>query len=137
MDMALHEQMIEAIVAVASELPSAIHVANCIQKLLCVPAHGSAMNFHYAIPSAVRENWHLGVIIGDDETGFRGNSARPYRSEAWSFLLAGGGIFSHLDYGYIPKKRAPTIIDARDSCGAICGGMVAPGELDESNSRHD
>lgn len=91
MDMALHEQMIEAIVAVASELPSAIHVANCIQKLLCVPAHGSAMNFHYAIPSALRENWHLGVIIGEGETSFRGNSAGSYRSEAWSFLLAGRG----------------------------------------------
>lgn len=136
MDMALHEQMIEAIVAVASELPSAIHVANCIQKLLCVPAHGSAMNFHYAIPSAMRENWHLGVIIGEDETSFRGNSAGSYRSEHGVFV-GGKGIFSHLDYGYIPKKRAPTIIDARDSCGAICGGMVAPGELYESNSRHD
>lgn len=116
MDMAWHEQMIEAIVAVAPELPIAINVANRTQKLLYVPAHVSVVNFHYAIPSAARENWHLGVIIGDDETGFRGNSARPYRSEAWSFLLAGGGIFSHLDYSFtvthpdgsaVPDPRTP------------------------------
>ena len=28
---------------------------------------------------------------------------RPYRTEAWRFLLSGGSIFSHLDYSFTPE----------------------------------
>ncbi len=61
----------------------------------------SIFNFHYAAPpTAVALNYALGKVIGDDETGFRGQADLPYRLEAWHFLVAGGGIFSHLDYSY-------------------------------------
>ena len=61
----------------------------------------SIFNFHYATPPAtVAMNYGLGKVIGDDETGFRGVADRPYRIEAWDFLVAGGAIFDHLDYSY-------------------------------------
>ncbi|MFW6256366.1 MAG: hypothetical protein ACOC54_06050 [Candidatus Sumerlaeota bacterium] len=60
----------------------------------------SIYNYHYARPAAIAENYHLDLIIGDDETGFRGQSCEPYRKEAWLFMLSGGGIFSHLDYSF-------------------------------------
>ncbi|MFM7321230.1 MAG: hypothetical protein ACKO5K_06870, partial [Armatimonadota bacterium] len=60
----------------------------------------SVLNFHYARPAAVALNRDLGCVIADDETGFLGIEPAPYRAEAWRFLLAGGGVFSHLDYGF-------------------------------------
>ena len=40
-------------------------------------------------------------VIGDNETGFRGTSDTPYRTEAWDFILAGGALFNHLDYSFV------------------------------------
>jgi len=61
----------------------------------------SVFNFHYAQPpDAVGLNYHLNRVIGDNETGFRGTNDLPYRVEAWQFLLAGGGLFNHLDYSF-------------------------------------
>ncbi len=61
----------------------------------------SIFNFHYAAPPAtVGMNYALGKVIGDDETGFRGVEDRPYRIEAWDFLVAGGALFDHLDYSF-------------------------------------
>ena len=61
----------------------------------------SIFNFHYATPpDTVALNYGLDRVIGDDETGFRGVADRPYRTEAWEFLLAGGGVFDNLDYSF-------------------------------------
>jgi hypothetical protein len=61
----------------------------------------SIFNFHYATPpDAVAWNAHLGKLIGDNETGFRGTDDAPYRMEAWDFLLAGGGLYNNLDYSF-------------------------------------
>jgi hypothetical protein len=61
----------------------------------------SVFNFHYASPPvAVAENYALNKVIGDNETGFRGTADLPYRLEAWNFILAGGGLFNHLDYSF-------------------------------------
>lgn len=61
----------------------------------------SIFNFHYATPpDAVAMNYALNKVIGDNETGFRGTNDAPYRMEAWDFLIAGGGLFSHLDYSF-------------------------------------
>ncbi len=63
----------------------------------------SVFNFHYATPpDTVAMNYHLNKVIGDNETGFRGNADEPYRKEAWDFILAGGGLFNHLDYSFAP-----------------------------------
>jgi hypothetical protein len=61
----------------------------------------SIFNFHYATPPAtVGMNYGLGKVIGDDETGFRGIHDKPYRIEAWDFLIAGGALFDNLDYSF-------------------------------------
>ena len=57
-------------------------------------------NFHYANTDAVSANYRLNKVIGDNETGFKGTSETPYRQEAWDFVLAGGGLFNHLDYSF-------------------------------------
>ena len=72
----------------------------------------SIFNFHYAKPpTAVTDNYGLNRVIGDDETGFAGSHDEPYRIEAWNFILAGGGVFDHLDYSFQ--------VGHEDGCGAI------------------
>ena len=61
----------------------------------------SIFNFHYAAPpDAVAINYHLNKVIGDNETGFRGTNDAPYRTEAWDFMIAGGGLYNNLDYSF-------------------------------------
>lgn len=77
------------------------NIAN--NKALILDPHPaiSVFNFHYATPpEAVGMNFHWNRVIGDNETGFRGNADEPYRKEAWDFILAGGGLFNHLDYSF-------------------------------------
>jgi hypothetical protein len=69
----------------------------------------SLFNFHYAHPPCVLvENVSLGKPIGDDETGFQGTEDRPYRVEGWSFLLAGGSVYSNLDYSFTTDQEDGT-----------------------------
>ena len=59
------------------------------------------LNFHYCSPpDAVAQNYGLGRPVGFDETGFRGTADRPYRTDAWDFLIAGGAVYSNLDYSF-------------------------------------
>jgi len=61
----------------------------------------SILNFHYAWPPAtVGMNYALDRAIGDNETGFKGTADFPYRREAWAFLIAGGSLYSNLDYSF-------------------------------------
>lgn len=63
----------------------------------------SVFNFHYATPpTAVRQNYHLNKVIGDNETGFRGQADSTYRKEGWEIILAGGGLYNNLDYSFTP-----------------------------------
>lgn len=61
----------------------------------------SILNFHYCTPpDAVALNYGLNLLVGENETGFRGKDDILYRTEAWDFLLAGGGLFNNLDYSF-------------------------------------
>ncbi|WP_247235008.1 hypothetical protein [Telluribacter sp. SYSU D00476] len=60
----------------------------------------SIFTFHYAFPEAVYANYHLNRVIGFNETGFAGSKDETYRRQAWRFMMAGGGLFNHLDYSY-------------------------------------
>lgn len=62
----------------------------------------SVVNFHYAYPEAVTENYGLDKAIAYDETGFLGREDNGYRREAWNFMLSGGGAFDALDYSFSP-----------------------------------
>ncbi|MBM4034140.1 MAG: hypothetical protein FJ291_20500 [Planctomycetes bacterium] len=66
----------------------------------------SIFNFHYATPpDTVAMNWGLNKVIADDETGFKGSGDAVYRGEGWDFLLAGGAIYSNLDYSFTPDTE--------------------------------
>ncbi|HZN67450.1 MAG TPA: hypothetical protein VFB66_19330, partial [Tepidisphaeraceae bacterium] len=60
----------------------------------------SVFNFHAASADDVARNYALGRVTADDETGGKGSDDLPYRAEAWEFMLAGGGVFSHLDFSF-------------------------------------
>jgi hypothetical protein len=66
--------------------------------------HVSVFNFHAATPDSVRLNYGLGKAIAYDETGGSDRSDRKYRTEGWDFLLAGGGVYSHLDFSFTTDR---------------------------------
>jgi hypothetical protein len=76
------------------------NIANKSGAVTAAHAAVSVFNFHYATAEAVSANYGLNKVIGDNETGFKGTSDTPYRQEAWEFILAGGGLFNHLDYSF-------------------------------------
>jgi len=71
----------------------------------------SILNFHYAAPpNTVPMNYTLNKVIGDNETGFRGTNDLPYRSEAWAFILSGGGLYNNLDYSFVAGHENGTFV---------------------------
>ena len=48
----------------------------------------------------VGQNFHLNKVIGNNETGFRGQKDSTYRKEGWEFILAGGALYNNLDYSF-------------------------------------
>ena len=88
----------------------------------------SLFNFHYASPPRViAENARLNKAIGDDETGFQGIADRPYRTEGWAFLLAGGSVYSNLDYSFTPDHEDGTARVVAPTPGG--GGPALRGQL--------
>ena len=87
------------------------NIANKSAKVTNPHPAVSIFNFHYAAPpETVPMNWHLNKVIGDNETGFRGTNDTPYRTEAWDFLIAGGGLFNHLDYSFTVGREDGTFV---------------------------
>jgi hypothetical protein len=77
------------------------NIANGSTKISPANPRVSVFNFHYSTPpDSVALNADLRRVIADDETGFRGQTDLPYRSEGWEFLMAGGAVYSNLDYSY-------------------------------------
>jgi hypothetical protein len=117
--------MIRAIVDAEAALPRKHLIAQGIAvrtgRIRKPNPHVSVFNFHSAEPASVSENLDLHKVIADDETGGKGNSDFPYRSEGWEFLLAGGAVFSHLDFSFTAKSPA----GKGDFSGAPGGGGPA------------
>ena len=85
------------------------NIANAKAKIERPNPAVAIFNFHYATPpTTVGMNYGLGKVIADDETGFRGVADKPYRIEAWDFLVAGGAIFDHLDYSFTTEHENGT-----------------------------
>ena len=64
--------------------------------------------------------------IGDDETGFDGTENKPYRREAWEFMLAGGALYNNLDYSFSVGMRTARARSRRPAaaarrCESKCG----------------
>jgi hypothetical protein len=60
----------------------------------------SVLNFHAATPDAARLNYHLNKIITFDETGGAERTDHKYRTEGWDWIVAGGGVYDHLDFSF-------------------------------------
>lgn len=102
---AWHDRITAVIVETEASLPKrhlvSWNVANKHKKVQDPHAGISVFNFHYASPpTAVTENYALNKPIGLNETGFHGHADTHYRQEAWSFMLAGGALYNHLDYSF-------------------------------------
>jgi len=83
----------------------------------------SVFNFHYASPPhAVKQNYHLSKVIGDNETGFRGQRDSTYRKEGWEFIMAGGGLYNNLDYSFTATHENGTFVYPEKQPG---GGSAA------------
>jgi hypothetical protein len=103
------DHIVSALTDAEKDLPArhliAQNIANGAAKVEKPNPNVSIFNFHYATPpTTVTQNYSLNRPIADDETGFRGKDDFPYRSEAWEFLLAGGAIYSNLDYSFSVSK---------------------------------
>ena len=104
--------MSQVIKEAEADLPNkhmiAQNIANNAAKIENPDANIDLFNFHYAVPSAVDDNYHLNKALGDDETGFDGTENEPYRLEAWNFMMAGGALFDHLDYSFTVENEDGT-----------------------------
>jgi hypothetical protein len=84
------------------------------------------LNFHYAWPEAANLNAGLGRVVSFDETGFASASDRVaapetdavYRRQAWEFLMAGGGVFSMLDYSFAVGHEDGTFVNRAPGGGS-------------------
>lgn len=105
------DRIIHTIVEAESGFPAgerhliAQNIANGTKRIEAPNPAVSIFNFHYAAPpDAVAQNYALDRPVAFDETGFRGTADLPYRTEGWDFILAGGAVYSHLDYSFTTTK---------------------------------
>jgi len=103
------QRIAQAIVAAEAARPAkhliAENIANGREKVVSPLPQVSIFNFHYASPpDTVALNEALNRVIADDETGFQGTGDFWYRREGWEFLLAGGAIYSNLDYSFTCRR---------------------------------
>jgi hypothetical protein len=114
--MAWQHKIVDTIVATEKGFPQqhliSLNVANGRKKVERPHPAVSIFNFHYCVPpDTVTINYGLNKVIGENETGFRGHSDVLYRTEAWDFLLAGGGLYNNLDYSFTPGHPDGTLRD--------------------------
>jgi hypothetical protein len=122
------------IAAVVADEEATLGVAHLIAQNYCshrypvrdVDPRVGVMNFHYAWPEAASLNLGRGRVIAFDETGFANPSDRTtapetdavYRRQAWEFLMAGGGIFSMLDYSFAVGHEDGTFVNEAPGGGS-------------------
>lgn len=125
-DLDWQRHMIDVIVDEEDTLPEkhliAQNIANNFATITDPHPAVSVFNFHYAFQSAVDLNYGLNKVIADDETGYDGNEDYTYRREGWNFIIAGGGVYDHLDSTF--NCNTPDGSSDRDANGN-CGGGVA------------
>src|SRR5262245_3464161 len=106
-------RIIDVIVEAEKPLPNkhliSLNIANGTKKVEGPHPAVSIVNFHYASPpDAVRTNYKLNKVIGNNETGFKGTADTHYRMEGWEFILAGGGLYNNLDYSFAVGHESGT-----------------------------
>ena len=87
-----------------ARLPNKHLIAQCHSNfrgsIRSVAKQVGIVNFHYAYPEAVTQNYGWGKAISYDETGFLGRDDAVYLRQAWNFMLSGGSAFDALDYSF-------------------------------------
>jgi hypothetical protein len=114
-------RMIAAIREAEKSLPNrhliSLNVAYGSAKIARPHPEVSLYNFHAAKPEAVTLNYGLGKAIGHNETGGSRRDDATYRIEGWEFILAGGALFSHLDFSFAIAHPRGTLLDHRGPGG--------------------
>jgi hypothetical protein len=109
-----NDQIIAAIVAEEADRPMrhliAQNVGHGAVATTDLNPHVSILNFHAASADAVRLNHALNKVCADDETGGADRSDRKYRVEGWEFILAGGGVYDHLDFSFTTEHADGTAV---------------------------
>ena len=126
----------DVIVETERSLPArhliAQNIANGSAKIENPHPAVSIFNFHYATPpDTVAMNYALNKVIGDDETGFSGTGDAAYRTEAWDFIIAGGGLYNNLDYSFVAGHEDGTFVYPPTQPG---GGSPASPPADSRSS---
>jgi hypothetical protein len=111
---AWNDQIIAAIVNTEIRLPKTHLIAQGFPPSPTAVAdlnpNISVLNFHGAKPDAIRLNDTLHKVIACDETGGADRTNRKYRTEGWEFILAGGGVYDHLDFSFTPTHEDGTAV---------------------------
>lgn len=95
-----------------------MNIANGRAKVEKLHPGVKILNFHYCVPpDTVALNYHWNVVIGENETGFRGKDDILYRTEGWDFILAGGALYNNLDYSFTPGHPDGTFLDYKSPGG--------------------
>jgi hypothetical protein len=68
-------------------------------------------------PDAVAMNYDLGRAIGNNETGGSRRDDASYRMEGWEFIIAGGALYSSLDFSFTHRHPAGTFLDHKGPGG--------------------
>jgi hypothetical protein len=127
--MAWQNEIISTVVGAESSLP-ARHLVSLNTSRLKITEPNPAVsifNFHYAAPADVMAlNYDLGKALGDNETGFRGKDNFAYRTEAWDCVVAGGALFSSLDYSFTASHPDGSFLNYQSPGG---GNAVLRGQL--------
>ena len=103
------KRIAQVIVETESALPRkhliAQNIANGSSRIEDPNPAVSIFNFHYSSPpDSVAMNYALNRVIADDETGFKGSDDSPYGPDGWDFILAGGAVYSNLDYSFTAER---------------------------------
>lgn len=93
------------------------NIGNFSQPVLPESFVGDFVNFHYAVPEAVMQNYYMNKPVGCNETGFGGKQDKIYLRQAWRFIISGGSLFNHLDYSFTVRKE-----DGSDTANTSPGG---------------
>lgn len=96
------------------------NIGNFSQPVLPESFVGDFVNFHYAVPEAVIQNYYMNTPVGCNETGFSGRQDKIYLRQAWRFIMSGGSLFNHLDYSFTIGKE-----DGSDTANNSPGGGSA------------
>jgi hypothetical protein len=99
-----NDQIITAILETEAVLPNKHLIAQGFPpssaQIADLNPHVSILNLHAAKPEAVQANYKLNRVVASDESGGSDQSDRKYRTEGWDFILAGGGVYDHLDFSF-------------------------------------